>query len=248
MTYPSSPEPSSTFQRWGLWATVGWSLCIALVFIMSQTLVLLGVMWTTMAQNPGLDPVILAQRLETDGGVLSLATLLSNPLCVGLVALVIRWRQGFTVKRYLELHWPNWRSLFLWCGITLALIHGIDFLKAFIDRAPSSFTTDIYQSAQSLPLLYLAVAVAAPLFEEVFFRGFMFQGLRSSFFGDWGAVIVSSGLWAVIHLQYDVYDVTGIFIFGLVLALAQIRTRSLYIPIAMHALNNALALSQVALS
>lgn len=248
MTHPSDPTPPHPFQRWGLWATIGWSLCITFVFIISQTVVLLVVLFATLAQQPGADPITLAQQIETNGQILSFATLVSNPLCIGFIVLFIRWRKGFTVKRYLELHWPHWRSLVLWCVITLALIYGIDYLKALIDRPPSSFTTDIYHSAQSLPLLYLAIAVAAPLFEELFFRGFMFQGLRSSFLGNWGAVLLSSGLWAVIHMQYDIYDITGIFIFGIILALAQLRTRSLYIPIAMHALNNALALSQVAMS
>jgi len=41
------------------------------------------------------------------------------------------------------------------------------------------------------------------LFEELFFRGFLFRGLSSSFMGPVGAVLVTSALWALIHTQYD---------------------------------------------
>ena len=245
---PSAPQPQRP-QRWGLWATLGWSVCILGIFVISQTLVALGAIASATANNPEADPMQLAQEVVTSGWVLSLATLISTPLCMGLIALFIRCRRSLTIKRYLELQRPNWRSLLLWCVLTLGLIYGIDQVKAMIDRPLTpSFTTDIYNTAQFIPLLYLAVAVAAPLFEEFFFRGFIFQGLRHSCLGVWGAILISSALWAAIHQQYDQYDMAGIFVFGVVLAIAQIRTQSLYIPIAMHALNNFLALSQVALS
>ncbi|NEQ95660.1 MAG: CPBP family intramembrane metalloprotease [Cyanothece sp. SIO2G6] len=238
---------SPNLSRWGLWATLGWSLGIIGLFIVSQTFVLVVIVTVVAMVHPELDPNQLTAQIANNGLVLSIATLVSTSVCMGAIAFLIERRRGAGLKRYLELHRPDWRSLLLWCFITIGLIYGLDYLKslidAFVDRQPSSFTEDIYNTAQFIPLLYLAVAVAAPLFEEFFFRGFLFQGLYHSWVGTWGAVIVSSALWAVIHLQYDIYDIGSIFVFGVVLAIAQIRTRSLYVPIAMHALNNFIALA-----
>lgn len=245
----SQPLPAQSFSRWGLWATLGWSLCIFSLFVLSQTLVAIIVITIAAAARPNVDPIILAEEMANTGWVLSLATLVSTPICMGAIALFIRWKQGYTIKRYLELDWPKWRPFFVWCFLTLGLIYGMDYVRSLLDiSSTSTFTTDMYTTARFIPLLYLAVGVAAPLFEEVFFRGFMFQGLRHSRLGRWGAVLLPSLLWAVIHLQYDVYDVTSIFIFGVLMGIAQVKTRSLYVPIAMHALNNILALSQAAVA
>ena len=44
-----------------------------------------------------------------------------------------------------------------------------------------------------------------PVFEELFFRGFLLEGFRRTFLGTTGAVVLTSLLWAVIHTQYDLY-------------------------------------------
>ena len=49
-------------------------------------------------------------------------------------------------------------------------------------------------------LLVIGACVLAPLFEETFFRGFLFQGLASWRGAFWGAVI-SSALWSAGHLR-----------------------------------------------
>ena len=64
-----------------------------------------------------------------------------------------------------------------------------------------------------------------------------------SFLKPLGAVVVTSVLWALLHLQYDVYGIFTILLVGLLLGAARIRTRSLVVPLALHALNNRLSCS-----
>ncbi|HEX2466729.1 MAG TPA: CPBP family intramembrane glutamic endopeptidase [Solirubrobacterales bacterium] len=88
----------------------------------------------------------------------------------------------------------------------------------------------------------LLIIGAAPITEEIFFRGFMFAGLRR---GTPFAVaaLVSAGIWGVFH--YTGADTWGVVlqltVFGVALAWLYERTGSLWPPIAVHALNNALA-------
>ena len=236
-------------KTWGFWSTTGLSFCVWVVFVAVQTLVAVGALIIYSLQNQDANMEVLAQNLVSNGLVLAIATLTSAPVCIGIIFLFIRLRRGISVGKYLQLGTINRQTvihLASWNLATVGFIYTIDFLKSLLPRSnPSTFTIDIYESAQFLPLLYLAIVVAAPLFEEIFFRGFVFQGFLNSKLGAVGTVLITSAIWAVIHSQYDHYDMAGIFLFGILLAVAQLHTKCLYVAIAMHALNNFLALIHV---
>jgi membrane protease YdiL (CAAX protease family) len=92
----------------------------------------------------------------------------------------------------------------------------------------------------SLPLIVLA----APLAEEVFFRGYMLQALRSPW-GELGAIALSSAAFAAIHAHPPALP--AYFLYGLGLALAARRTRSLLTPIAAHVTVNTLGVLAAAI-
>ena len=82
------------------------------------------------------------------------------------------------------------------------------------------------------------VVVVAPLVEELFFRGFLFQALRNS----WGTVLGVAGsafIFALIHFEFDKF--VPLFILGVALAMLFQKTNSLWPCIALHAINNSLA-------
>jgi uncharacterized protein len=88
----------------------------------------------------------------------------------------------------------------------------------------------------------LLIIGVAPISEEIFFRGFMFKGLRRGTpFA--AAALISAAIWGVFH--YTGADSWGVVlqlaVFGVALAWLYERTGSLWPPIAVHALNNALA-------
>lgn len=241
------PSASIRPKPWGVWATLGFALVVFGVFFLAQTLVFLVFLGLKVAQDPSLSPELVAGSLQTNGLVLAIATLVSAPICIALIAGMIKLRNRLNIRDYLGLKKPNKRQLAEWSLITVLCVVALDLLKSFVDLpVVPSFVIEAYQSASFLPMFYLAIVVAAPLFEEIFFRGFLFQGLRHSRFRIWGTIVLTSFLWAIIHLQYDWMDVAVIFVMGLLLGYARYRTNSLYIPIAMHALNNLLALLQVA--
>ena len=89
-------------------------------------------------------------------------------------------------------------------------------------------------------LVVLSVVILAPIAEEVFFRGVVFNawlregGRRWAFFG-------SSALFALIHIS--VVALVPIFLLGLALAWVYHRTGNLLAPIAMHATVNAISVA-----
>ncbi|MGJ8644610.1 MAG: CPBP family intramembrane glutamic endopeptidase [Luteolibacter sp.] len=81
--------------------------------------------------------------------------------------------------------------------------------------------------------------VLAPVFEEIVFRGFLFQGLRGKVGTLWAGVI-STVLFALVHTQYDFWGWISVGITGAVAAFLVWRTGSITTSIALHALTNLL--------
>ena len=73
------------------------------------------------------------------------------------------------------------------------------------------------------------------------------EGFRSSFLGPIGAVVLTPAAWAAIHLQYDAYGISTIFVMGCLLGTARIQTGSVLLPIGMHVLVNLIATTEAAL-
>lgn len=80
------------------------------------------------------------------------------------------------------------------------------------------------------------VVIAAPFIEEIAFRGILLQRWERK----WGvnmALIASSIAFGCLH-----FNPLGMTMFGLVMGLLYIRTRTLAVPVACHVLNNVFAL------
>jgi uncharacterized protein len=91
------------------------------------------------------------------------------------------------------------------------------------------------------------IVLAAPLSEEIFFRGFMFAGIRRSA-PFWVAAGCSAAVWGLFH--YTGPGSWGVClqlaIFGVILAWLYERTGSIWPTIAVHMFNNALAFAILA--
>lgn len=85
-------------------------------------------------------------------------------------------------------------------------------------------------------LLFLIGTVLAPFFEEIFFRGLLYGGLRARLSVTW-AVIISAAAFSIIHPQLPAGFIP-IFAIGAVFAILVEIRRSLVPAMIAHALNN----------
>jgi len=221
---------------WGFWATLGMSLAILFVWIVVQIIVtILYFAFATPRAQPG-GPAI--SWLE-DGTLLANSTLttaiISAPLCVLCAAL----KPGISVNDYLGLRAvPAWQMI-RWLALTLFICTASDTLTWSLGRPViPDFMLDAMTSVVFEPLLWIAVIVGAPLFEEFFFRGFLFAGIQNSRLGNVGAVLLTTAAWASLHRQYDLFQIALLAVGGITLGYARIRANSLAVPFVMHALNN----------
>ena len=86
-------------------------------------------------------------------------------------------------------------------------------------------------------LFFINVAVLPAIFEEIICRGFILQALRK--YGDWFAIVVSSIIFGIIHL--NLVQAPFAIIMGLILGYTTVKTKSLWLAIILHFINNALS-------
>ena len=108
------------------------------------------------------------------------------------------------------------------------------------DDLPQELGAD--DSSTALFFVAVLVCVAAPIAEELFFRGFCFTALRR-WIGVAGGAIATGVIFGLIHAgSADVVFLVPLGVFGTLLCLLYHRTGSLLPCIVLHALNNSLAL------
>ena len=108
------------------------------------------------------------------------------------------------------------------------------------DDLPQELGAD--DSTTALIFVAVLVCVAAPIAEELFFRGFCFTALRR-WIGVAGGAIATGVIFGAIHAgSADAVFLVPLGVFGALLCLLYHRTGSLIPSIVLHALNNALAL------
>ena len=108
------------------------------------------------------------------------------------------------------------------------------------DDLPQELGAD--DSSTALFFVAVLVCVAAPIAEELFFRGFCFTALRR-WIGVAGGAIATGLIFGLIHVgSADVVFLVPLGVFGLLLCLLYHRTGSLLPCMVLHALNNSLAL------
>jgi len=238
------PRPRRPGRPWGFWATIGWT-CVWLIVFVGFTTVLCGIAMVVMiATGMASDLPDAAHAVSTSGLVLGLAAIAQVPVLVGL-AVLLAWVR-MPVTEYLGLRWATRRQTLVGLLILLALIAAQDLFTWAIGRPiVSDLMVNWYESAGFLPVLVLALVVAAPVVEEVFFRGFMFKGLAASKVGAAGAILLTTFLWAGIHLQYDWYGKLLIFTMGLFLGAVRWWTGSVTLTILLHGMMNAVATTQI---
>lgn len=227
--------------HWGFWATLGFSLLVFIAFSIVQSIALIAFALSQNNWKADNDFEQVIASLTLNGDAISLSEIPSAFIGIALIALFASLRPHLSATQYLELYFPKAKTLLKWIGIMILAMILLEVANHVFERETPEFMSKVYNSATNLPLLWFAIIIAAPFFEEYLFRGFLFEGLRNSFVGTVGAILITSASWAIIHLQYEWFEIFTIFLIGILLAIAKLKTRSLYVPITMHALMNLVA-------
>jgi hypothetical protein len=243
VTMVGAPHPRRIWKFWGtaLWGVVGFAalsagqIAIVLIFVLLRG-----------------GPIGFGEAIKAVAGnglVLSLSVVAGLPATLAALWFAIRWT-SMPFAEYLALRWPSRKDSLIGAIGLVGLVVGWEFLSRVAGRdAAPDFMVDVLKSAQgegALWLLVIAFCVAAPVSEELLARGFLYRGWSESFLGVPGAICLSSLVWTALHLQYDFdwFLFGEVFCLGLWFGYLRYRSRSIWLTIVLHGLNNLAAVAQ----
>lgn len=117
---------------------------------------------------------------------------------------------------------------------------GIPFLEEFYKEILKSFEMLLdYKIAG-----FITVCILAPIFEEILFRGILLRGLLQKGISPIIAIFLSSFLFGLAHL--NPWQFLGAGLLGAVFGYVYYRTKSLWICMFLHALNNTISFIMMA--
>lgn len=155
----------------------------------------------------------------------------------------------FSVKSFLPLPegWfrINWRGNWFWWGfggyfVALPLVVLVSLINQqfWQGQGGSNPILPIVLEGKdnvALAVFFATAAIAAPVFEEIMFRGFLLPSL-TRYLPVWGAIATSALLFAVAHLS--VSEILPLATLGAVLGFVYTRSRNLLAPMLLHSLWN----------
>ncbi len=246
---PADPEghaPPCT--RWGFWASTGFGLLAIVAWLLFQWVAAVAVFaWLGIDTKSSVEEI---KAVASHGVMIAAATIGAMPAAVAVLALAARLRRC-GVSDYLALHWPERRDLWLGILILAVLLPLGDFASWMTGRdIVPAFVVEAYRTARAsntVVVFVLALVVAAPLMEELVFRGFLLPGYAASKLGPIGAVALTSLAWAAMHIQYETFYLVQIFILGCVFGWLRLRSGSTILTLILHGMVNAVAILQTVL-
>lgn len=237
----------------GFWWSVLW--CAGYVIVIQTVLVVVGVLVLVMilfASGPNgmrkLTDPNLAQSPEYA------TAMLPAMLCAQLVAVLGSW---LSVRLVVGREWPRVLAVRAPAIVHVVLVciamPAVLMLNSVLDIALKNVLQrslgrdsllgldQAMQMFEGWPWFWaiLAIGIGPGLAEELFFRGLLGRGLVARY-GPGAGVLLTSLLFGLVHLEPR--QVIIVFLLGLALHGVYLATRSLWIPILIHVLNNTTAI------
>lgn len=153
----------------------------------------------------------------------------------GIVALLLlcKKRLHYSLTNDLQLKKPPLLQLLMWLTLYLSWMLITDYFMNW--RGAWDFGPWHAQPMHVSILRVLAVCFLGPILEELIFRGLLFYRFTKVLkINHWVVVILLAAVWAAMHYTYSVPVIAVIFVSGILLGAAMVKSRSLIVPIIMH--------------
>lgn len=221
---------------WGVWATLGWTLlALAVTALAAFALVGALVRWDRSLSD--------YQFLFRNGDPIGSSMLIFCYLVLIASLAFAAKRSGWSAADYLALVRPRGHYMLFGLAcvalpILVTFAHALEFdVRKLV--APHGF--DRALMANSLAVHVIAVAVAAPVMEEIVFRGFLYRGLSESRLGVAGTIVLTSVVWALMHFDRNAAAIIDRALHGVAWGWLRWYTGSTATTIACHVANNGFA-------
>ena len=135
----------------------------------------------------------------------------------------------------------NYLGFFL---VLISVLSLVNIIYCYYFNIFLNIDTYIYTLLTSLSLgfvlLFIAVAIIAPIGEELLFRGFFQQVLEKHWKDVTRAILMTALIFSMIHM--NPYWFAQIYILGIILGFIAWKTKSVLPALILHGMNNAMAM------
>jgi len=181
---------------------------------------------------------------DSDTWPIWLIGVLQIPLWIGLIGALLFVSRQFGTGNFRRDYGLQFLPIDV-IGIPIGVLTQLVFVQVLYWALPFIDRDEVSESAKSLTsraegwgvvLLTMLVVVAAPVVEELFFRGLVLRSIQARY-SDWLAVVGSAVLFALVHFQP--VQLPALILFGIVVGYLALRTKRLGMSIFAHAGFNA---------
>ncbi|MBB4805021.1 membrane protease YdiL (CAAX protease family) [Chryseobacterium defluvii] len=106
----------------------------------------------------------------------------------------------------------------------------------FFGKYYEFFSELMNQLTDNRAVMIITAVIMAPIFEEIIFRGIIQKGLINKGVEPWKAIVFASVVFGLVHA--NPWQFVGAVLLGCVLGLVYYKTKSLLLPMLLHAFNN----------
>jgi uncharacterized protein len=228
-------KPDFPYSNWGPWlAVLGVVLAIGTAIVLSVPIAIVDQLGESVGE-------VGENTDDLSATALALAQF-AQELCFLLVPFAIAASKGSTVVvavRQLGLVAFRRLNALKWMGAAVGIY--LLFVMAYVALIGEPEQDNFSDDLGPLWIQILLIAIAAPIAEEVCFRGMLFGGLRERL-PMWAAGLISAALFGLLHVTTGISVVPPLIAFGFLLALLYEKTGSIVPCILLHLLNNSVAL------
>ncbi len=174
------------------------------------------------------------------------STLIKEIIIESIFALVILGFTFFDFKNIVKLYKIPKINPLLFLGVILTpfvtaflVYFGMEFLNIALFDESQNYYLEYVNYPNSLFWAILFIAVFPPIFEELAFRGFLFNQLNSIASAN-ATIVLTAFIFALVHLS--ILSLLWIFPFGLLLGYLRHKYNTLWLGMIIHFIHNLIVL------
>ncbi|WP_420812635.1 CPBP family intramembrane glutamic endopeptidase [Planococcus versutus] len=158
-------------------------------------------------------------------------------------------RQSWSTVGLKSFPLSEWKRITVWTVILIIVSIALVVAMSFIGIGTENSKTESLQSQMTLlnfAIGFVSAAIISPIYEEIFYRGFLYR-FFSSRYGVLSGMIISSLIFTVVHIPtFNTLPVN--FVSGLVFSWVYQKTGSIIPSILIHGIFNGIAVILTAIA
>lgn len=143
----------------------------------------------------------------------------------------------------------HWKLIAVWTFILILVSVGLVMIMSFMGIGSDNSKTESLQTDMNVfnfIIAFVSAAVISPVYEEIFYRGFLYRFFQSRY-GILSGMLFSSVIFTIVHIPtYNTLPVN--FVSGLIFAWVYQKTGSVIPSIIIHGVFNGIAVILTAIA